>query len=218
MDEWVSEDLCTLRDSTPVGPEMGSRKRKRGRWPGASSSSNREASSSMNGFSLQNSFASTSAVDGERRENGLEHIQGSMTEEELDASQHKQLTAQRNFDTVIFDEWKIRPWYVKFLLLLRVDGIPFHRYYSPYPLTEGEEELSASASVNQSFHKVPGVSRVTARAHGRTSDLLTGGLLRQYGTESTLWVCHFCFKYMVDGVPWELHKVSFPVPSSFHFC
>jgi len=124
MDEWVSEDLCKLRDSTPVGPEIGSRKRKRGRWPGPSSSSNREASSSMNGFSWQNSLASTSAVDGERRENGSERLlQGSLTEEELDASQHKQLTAQRNFDTVIFDEWKIRPWCVKFLLPLRVDGI-----------------------------------------------------------------------------------------------
>lgn len=88
----------------------------------------------------------------------------------------------------------------------------FSRYYSPYPLTEGEEELPASASVNQSFQKVPGVSRVTTRAHGRTSDLLSGGLLRQYGTESTLWVCHFCFKYMVDGVPWEMHKVW----SSYH--
>lgn len=59
------------------------------------------------------------------------------------------------------------------------------------------------------------MSRVTSRAHGKMSDLLTGGSQRQYGSESILWVCHFCFKYMVEGVSWELHKVLFLLPSSF---
>ena len=120
MDEWVSEDICTVRESVHVAPETGSRKRKRGGW--ASSFSNRDASSSMNGFSLQNSFASTSAVDGERRENGSERFgQSSLTEEELDARQHKQLTAQRNFDMIIFDEYKIKPWYVVFSFAIATD-------------------------------------------------------------------------------------------------
>jgi histone acetyltransferase HTATIP/histone acetyltransferase MYST1 len=58
-------------------------------------------------------LAAARDVDAGVRENGSEQpVQRILTEEELDATRHKQLTAQRNFDTVIFDEWKIRPWYV----------------------------------------------------------------------------------------------------------
>jgi len=88
---------------------------------------------------------------------------------------------------------------------------PF-RYFSPYPLTETEvaegEDLTASSS-NQSLTKIPGVVRATPRSHGRTSDLLAGGLQRHNAGESLLWVCHFCFKYMAEGGPWELHKVCY---------
>lgn len=35
-----------------------------------------------------------------------------MTEEEFDLRHHQQLHSQKNFDTVIFDTWKIKPWYV----------------------------------------------------------------------------------------------------------
>lgn len=69
---------------------------------------------------------------------------------------------------------------------------------------EAEEEEFDPGHVGA---KIPGVARATARSHGRTSDLLAGGLLRTNTGASTLWVCHFCFKYMSDGVPWELHKV-----------
>jgi len=34
-----------------------------------------------------------------------------MTEEELDIQQHKQITAQRNFDKVNFGKWQIKTWY-----------------------------------------------------------------------------------------------------------
>lgn len=93
---------------------------------------------------------------------------------------------------------------------------PF-RYFSPYPLTETEvaegEDMTASSS-NQSLTKIPGVVRATPRSHGRTSDLLAGGLQRHNTTgESLLWVCHFCFKYMAEGGPWELHKVRYHSPS-----
>jgi hypothetical protein len=73
--------------------------------------------------------------------------------------------------------------------------------------------MTASSS-NQSLTKIPGVVRATPRSHGRTSDLLAGGLQRHNTTgESLLWVCHFCFKYMAEGGPWELHKVCYRGPS-----
>lgn len=79
------------------------------------------------------------------------------------------------------------------------------RYFSPYPLTEAEADDVIDTPAPAT--RIPGVTRATVRSHGRTSDLLAGGLLRPHTGESMLWVCHFCFKYMADGVPWELHKV-----------
>lgn len=47
------------------------------------------------------------------------------------------------------------------------------------------------------------------RAHGRTADLVAGGMLRDNALgEATLWVCDKCFKYMRDGVSWEMHAKS----------
>jgi histone acetyltransferase HTATIP/histone acetyltransferase MYST1 len=45
------------------------------------------------------------------------------------------------------------------------------------------------------------------RSHGRTSDLLAGGLGRTHGIgeKSILWVCDRCFKYMADGPTWDVH-------------
>jgi len=68
------------------------------------------------------------------------------------------------------------------------------------------DDPPTSSSTNQPFQKLTGVPK-TPKTYGKTSDLLTGGVARQHTGDSTLWVCHFCFKYMVDGVPWELHKV-----------
>lgn len=135
-----------------------------------------------------------------------------MTEEELDIQQHKQITAQRNFDRVNFGKWQIKTW-----------------YFSPYPLTESEVEdpirdatgspgPSALSSVPRGRGrppgsasnrppKIPGVQRTTLRSHGRTSDLLAGGLTRSHLTvdKSVLWVCERCFKYMSEGSVWEMH-------------
>ena len=107
-----------------------------------------------------------------------------------------------------------------------------NRYFSPYPLTESEVEdpirdatgspgPSALPSVPRGRGrppgsasnrppKIPGVQRTTLRSHGRTSDLLAGGLTRSHLTvdKSVLWVCERCFKYMSEGSVWEMHAVS----------
>ena len=95
------------------------------------------------------------------------------------------------------------------------------RYFSPYPLTETEINEHASGSTPGPTHshvgssisagRIPGVARASLRSHGRTSDLLAGGLGRNHGAageKSTLWVCDKCFKYMAEGQSWELHVVS----------
>ena len=118
MDEWVPEDLCTIRETVTIAPETRSKKRKRGRLNDTATSE----VASMNGPFLQNSVAGPSAVDGEMQEIGSDRLVKSfLTEEELDATQHKHLTAQRNFDSVIFDEWKIKPWHVTLLLISQLD-------------------------------------------------------------------------------------------------
>jgi len=86
------------------------------------------------------------------------------------------------------------------------------RYFSPYPFTESEtDDTSGNHGVLSSAQapRIPGVNRATIRSHGRTSDLLTGGLGRTHGLveKSILWVCDRCFKYMADGQSWELHIV-----------
>ncbi|THG96413.1 hypothetical protein EW026_g5416 [Hermanssonia centrifuga] len=55
--------------------------------------------------------------------------------------------------------------------------------------------------------RIPGVARASFKSHGRTSDLLAGGLGRTHGAgeKSVLWVCDKCFKYMSEGLSWELH-------------
>lgn len=71
-------------------------------------------------------------------------------------------------------------------------------------------------SINRSLH------RTSLRSHGRTADMLAGGLnrdiSRENGQPSILWVCDRCFKYMTDGVPFEIHAVSFAAPSSVQPC
>ncbi|KAF8631358.1 hypothetical protein AX15_002443 [Amanita polypyramis BW_CC] len=140
-----------------------------------------------------------------------------ISEEDYDLEHHKRITAQRNFDKVHFGEWQIKTW-----------------YFSPYPLTEVELEdnVAPSSSLPPSgsqagspgavtrtqkapttaagSSRIPGVPRTTPRSHVRTSDLLAGGLGRQNigpgGERVTLWVCDMCFKYMADGLIWEMHK------------
>ena len=169
----------------------------------------------------------SASVDGAEGADGAEPRSASrgvkMSEEEYDIEHHKQITAKRNFDKVIFGRWQIRTWCVAtwtlrgHLLINR-----WCRYFSPYPLTETEIDEHGTASTPGPSHahshagssisagRIPGVARSSLRSHGRTSDLLAGGLGRNHGTgeKSTLWVCDKCFKYMAEGQSWELHVVS----------
>lgn len=95
------------------------------------------------------------------------------------------------------------------------------RYFSPYPLIENEtDDVSVSSSSAAPPTKIPGVSRATIRSHGRTSDLLAGGLGRNHtkGKNAILWVCEMCFKYMADGLSWELHNVRWVSFASYLLC
>ena len=107
-------------------------------------------------------------------------------------------------------------------------------YFSPYPVAEdadGVSSVSAAlpspASPSASGHGGPRKTAVqqqaplipesvpTLRTHGRTADLLaSAGGVSSSGTskatstdQSKLWVCDRCFKYMRDGVTWEVHMV-----------
>lgn len=103
-------------------------------------------------------------------------------------------------------------------------------YFSPYPVTEAESDgitstgpgrktslpisdelLSRSGPIKPSRggSSNRGLHRTTLRSHGRTADMLAGGLNRDIprdsGQPSILWVCDRCFKYMNEGVPYEVH-------------
>jgi len=113
MDEWIPEELCKMV-STGHNREQESRKRKRRNSTEPWLPSTREASVLKNGNSERNGSTSTSAQERKRQGGGgsFRPREFLSTEEELDVRQQKQLTAQRNFDMVIFDVWKIKPWLV----------------------------------------------------------------------------------------------------------
>lgn len=184
LDEWIDERDCRPADDTSERREGRSRKRKR----------HTPASSRLGSHSDDTPPAHEDDVP--------------LTEEEIDLQQHKQITAQRNFETVHFGHWQIKTWCVfcfgppsTLPSLIRVV-----RYFSPYPLTDEEESSQPSTGPGP---KIPGVARTTARSHGRTVDILAGGLHRYHsdGHRADLYVCDMCFKYMADPVSWELHKV-----------
>jgi hypothetical protein len=149
-----------------------------------------------------------------------------LTEEEYDIQQHRKLFSKRNFDKVVFGQWQIKTWCVcaRLRSALWVQSVHLEvfnsnivfRYFSPYPVTESESNDAASSSTPRDpstpagpSQKVLGVARTSIRAHGRTSDLLAGGLNRNHSKleQSVLWVCDRCFKYMTDGTLWEVHTV-----------
>ena len=198
LDEWVSdsavkpvEDAAETSSSLHVG---NGRKRKRDK-------PNRPRTSSPMRYR---------SVDFVINDNNLVETRGeAMTEEDYDIQHHKQITAQRNFDKVNFGHWQIKTWYV----VCPSFGSPTlkgGRYFSPYPLTESEiEEPASQPSTSTQTPRIPGVHKTTIRSHGRTSDLLAGGLRRTQGMgeRSVLWICDRCFKYMADGPTWDVHAV-----------
>ncbi|KAA1468329.1 acyl-CoA N-acyltransferase [Dentipellis sp. KUC8613] len=132
--------------------------------------------------SLADTPAATPSAAGQSQ---TQDVKPELTEEEFDIQHHKQITARRNFDKVNFGVYQIKTW-----------------YFSPYPLSETEPDTEPVTA-----ERIAGVARATARSHGRTSDLLAGGLGRDHAAteRSVLWVCDRCFKYMADGTSWEGH-------------
>lgn len=142
------------------------------------------------------------------------------SEADSDTGEHLRLTAKRNFDRVNFGHWQIKTWYAwphPPRAVRACDSRP-RRYFSPYPVSEAEQEqgavhissdpFAAARAAEKQQRMVP---RSTLRAHGRTADLVAGGLGRELAPPgyTTLWVCDRCFKYMREGVQWELHIVGF---------
>ncbi|KAF8525214.1 acyl-CoA N-acyltransferase [Hysterangium stoloniferum] len=179
LDEWVPESQLRLAEPHEITEPVEVRGRKRKRIH------HHQHTAGSPGPSL-NGDASASEVESE-------------SEQDSDTGEHLRLTAKRNFDKVNFGHWQIKT-----------------RYFSPYPVSETEQEdghpmssdpfKAARAADRQ---RVVGVHRTTVRAHGRTADLVAGGMIRDRDTEpsgqSTLWVCDRCFKYMREGMQWEVH-------------
>ena len=95
MDEWVPEESCRRDgDVAPLSIESTNRKRKHKSYS--------LEPSALNGFALRSAYG----------ENKGSHMPTEivMTEEDFDLQHHQQLRAQRNFDVIIFDVWKIKPW------------------------------------------------------------------------------------------------------------
>ncbi|KAF7784818.1 hypothetical protein Agabi119p4_983 [Agaricus bisporus var. burnettii] len=164
LDEWIDERDC--RPAEDMSERRDGRSRKRKRHTSASSGLGSHSDDTL----------------------PLHEEDVPLTEEEIDLQTHKQITAQRNFETVHFGNWQIKTW-----------------YFSPYPLTDEEEVSQPSTGTGP---RIPGVARTTARSHGRTVDILAGGLHRYHsdGQRADLYVCDMCFKYMADPASWELHK------------
>ncbi|KAF5376893.1 hypothetical protein D9615_007224 [Tricholomella constricta] len=187
-----------------VEAEAATKKRKRGRPPNQNLHQNQD--NQYHKQEQQEHDASPAAGPSQPSPKSQSQLQGQgdalpppqevvMTEEDYDIQHHKQITAQRNFDKVHFGEWQVKTW-----------------YFSPYPLTDTELDdpppaSAASSAAGVMTPKIPGVHKATARSHGRTSDLLAGGLGRNYvgGEKAMLWVCQQCFKYMADGNSYDLH-------------
>lgn len=192
LDEWVSEDLVSQE------PLTSTRKRKRN--PVAEEPSD---DGSRAGFKRRvEDSASENSMDEEADLDTDQVVE--MTEEDFDLEHHRKLTANRNFDKVIFRHFEIKTW-----------------YFSPYPLTsvEAEPQLPDSLASHSrdalagSRRRAAGINSVPVvgapRSRPRTVDLVTNGLGRSHGAvDSTLWVCDRCLKYMVDGHTWEHHTKS----------
>ncbi|KAG9008616.1 hypothetical protein FRB95_001340 [Tulasnella sp. JGI-2019a] len=133
--------------------------------------------------------------------------------------EHQRITARRNFDQVIFGHWQMKTWYFSPYPTADDDITPpnpsamdVHTLSSKrgqssqtHPGTESPGRGSPAA-----FQPVPGgPGAPTLRTHGRTAALMAssgvGSTAAAPGEPTKLWVCDRCFKYMREGVAWELH-------------
>lgn len=119
LDEWVAQ-----RDVRPVGPHEAAvattsgvgRKRKRGNakaHANANSNANGEGSASRRGSpSSRDSRLGSGSGSAQPEMQNADVSASVITEEEYDIEHHKQITAKRNFDKVIFGRWQIKTWCV----------------------------------------------------------------------------------------------------------
>ncbi|KAG9046416.1 hypothetical protein FS837_004509 [Tulasnella sp. UAMH 9824] len=222
LDEWVSEDRIHKLPKSEADAASGSHgesqfngtrsiigKRRRSRSPPGSTS--RPTRGPIDISAAQTSALARSSSPPPHRSH--DHLQ-STKEQDLEAAmEHRRITAKRNFDKVIFGGWEMKTW-----------------YYSPYPVADDAEAppLSSASHPLASGRKwrekerggsteegldspTPGPPTAPPqRAHGRTADLLAAsGAGRPGGSmdQAKLWVCDRCFKYMREGIPWELHTL-----------
>lgn len=95
LDEWLPQSALRPSGSHEAAMESNgiARKRKRG--------STGEENSTSRAASPGHSDALAGSVGPEAQ---------AITEEEYDIQHHKQITAKRNFDKVIFGRWEIKTW------------------------------------------------------------------------------------------------------------
>ena len=126
MDEWVPEDACRLLETSaplpPPPPVTETKKRRGGRPRTRRLEEEAEASTSNtpNGAPApllpDPDYEMQTQDDAELTAGPAQApMEVVMTEEEFDLRHHQQLNAQKNFDMVVFDTWKIKPWYVYLL-------------------------------------------------------------------------------------------------------
>jgi hypothetical protein len=105
LDEWVSESAVKLVEGEASSSRVANgRKRKR---------------DELDHVARNSSLTRYHSVDFAIDDDELVETQGEpMTEEDYDIQHHKQITAQRNFDKVIFGHWQIKTWYAVCPLIL----------------------------------------------------------------------------------------------------
>ncbi|KAL7408984.1 acyl-CoA N-acyltransferase [Mrakia frigida] len=136
--------------------------------------------------------------------------------------EHHLLTRVRNFNQVRYASFEISTWYFSpYPLSAAEDGpAPINSNGSKgggggggRPTTSSKPPTTLPASLGaegavMGASKVLSIPRTTLRAHGRTSDLLAGGLGggEEMGGRGDLFVCDGCFKYMREFDSYEGHR------------
>lgn len=101
MDEWVRDSDCRLQTATPPPLPTAPARKGRGRGARGSTAGTDVEMAPPLPEPLLPTHPST---------NGTGQAEKIISEEDYDFQHHKQLTAQRNFDMIVFDSWKIKPW------------------------------------------------------------------------------------------------------------
>ena len=102
LDEWVAESDVRLDPSSPSSPEAS--------VPDAPAEESDDRTDPAHMNKKRKRSVSVEAIEaGESASTGG---MVKMSEEEYDIEHHKQITAKRNFDKVIFGRWQIKTWCV----------------------------------------------------------------------------------------------------------